>query len=155
GVPEMCLAVDAAEPAGINKCGAVEQHAVGDLAEAAHDDDPLAGGQPRPERDRLAVGRLRAGSGLLAALEDVAAGDQLGQDDNTGAPPGGVCDGVGGELTICCRVAEHGGELAAGHDCGVHGIDLPALCFTPIWAGGWPAGMMVSHGRPWGAPRDG
>jgi hypothetical protein len=60
----VCLPVDAAKPAGVDGCGAVEQLARGDLAESAHDDDPVVGGQPRPEADRLAVGRLGAGFGL-------------------------------------------------------------------------------------------
>src|SRR5690349_18603213 len=112
--------------------GNAEQHPVGDLAEAADDDDLVARGQACPQGQRGAVGRLRARLGLGPAVEDVAAGDQLGQDDNARAPPGGgVGDGVGGELTICCRIAEYGGELAAGHDCRVHGIDLLALSFTP------------------------
>jgi hypothetical protein len=42
------LAVDAAQPAGVDECGAVEQVAGGEFAEAAHDDDPMVGGEPRP-----------------------------------------------------------------------------------------------------------
>ena len=117
------------------------------LAKAADDDDLVARGQPCPQVQRRAVGRLRAGLGLGPAPEDVAAGDQLRQDDDAGAPPGGVRDGVGGGAgRFCRRVAEHRVELAAGHNCRIHGIDLLALSFTPdlrlppIWAGTARAG---------------
>ena len=127
GVPEVRLAVDAAEPTGIDEGGTIE-HLPGCrlFAEAADDDDLVVGGEPRPEGQCFAVRGLRAGGGFGPILEEVAAGDQLGQHHDAGAERDGVDDCVGDALAVCGRIAQGWGELAAGHHHGIH---------RPAWRG--------------------
>ena len=131
-VPQVRLAVDAAKRTVIHQRGAVVHLAGRALAEAADDDQFVLAGQPRPQGHRLAVGRLRPGAGLGAALEDITAGDQLGQHDHAGALRGGVRHGPGGQLAVGRRVTQHGGELAAGYDDGAHGIGLPVIAAAAL-----------------------
>jgi hypothetical protein len=61
GVLEVRLAVDAAEPTGIDESGTIKHLAGCRLfAEAADDDDLVVGGEPRPEGQRFPVGSALA-----------------------------------------------------------------------------------------------
>jgi hypothetical protein len=69
---------------------------------------PWSAASRAQKRDRLAVGLLGAGFGLCPALEDVATGDQLGQDDDGGTLRGGARHGGGGEIMVRRRIPSAG-----------------------------------------------
>jgi hypothetical protein len=148
-IPQVRLAVDRPGPGLIDQGRAVVQLAVAaPLAEPAHDDQPVFGGQGVPLAQGVAVVRGRGERARLGSCsgglgpEHITRVAQLGQDDEPGVRGRGLSHRGRGGLAIGVGLADGDGQLSNGDDGVLHVRALRSSGNTTI-----KAVPVVAYGR--------